>query len=80
MPSIRMNITLPNEVVDALNTMVDERKRSAFIAESLRCYIDMLNKKELESNLIEGYQSTKDEGMSISRDFEAVDCEGLDDY
>lgn len=80
MPSVRMNITLPSEVANDLNAMVSERKRSAFIAESLRYYIEQLRKKELETDLAEGYKATKEEGQSIASEFEASDLEGWDDY
>ena len=80
MPSIRMNITLPDEVANELNAMVDEGKRSAFIAESLRHYIDLLRKRELEADLAEGYKATKEEGQAIASEFELSDVEGWDDY
>ena len=36
--------------------------------------------KELEAKLAEGYQTAAQEGMAITKEFEAVDLEGWDEY
>ena len=39
-----------------------------------------LKEKKLEALLCEGYQAEKEEGLKITKEFEAIDFEGWDDY
>lgn len=80
MNTVRMNITLPNQIAEDLKSVVGDRKRSGFIAESLRYHLDLLKKQQLEDELKEGYQSEKGHSLEISNDFEASDLEGWHDY
>lgn len=77
--SVRMNITLPKDVVDALNKLTGPRERSRFITESVREGIEKRKKNELEQLLAEGYKVAAREGLAMSREFEHADLEGWED-
>ena len=80
MDTIRMNITLPKEIVQALDELTGPRKRSRFISEAIRQRIEQLRNEELEKILEEGYQANKKESLALTKEFEAVDLEGWDEY
>ena len=77
---VRLNITLPFSVAEELNQIAAPRKRSQFIAEAVRLRIKQLKKKNQEALLCEGYQAEKEEGLKMTKEFEAVDFENWDDY
>jgi len=77
---VRLNITLPFSIAEELNQITVPRKRSQFIAEAVRLRIMQLKEKKLEALLCEGYQAEKEEGLKITKEFEAIDFEGWDDY
>ncbi len=78
--TIRMNITLPRYLVEALDIVAGARKRSHFISEAVRLRIQQLEKEQLETALIAGYQASKQEGLDIAEEFENIDAEGWDEY
>jgi metal-responsive CopG/Arc/MetJ family transcriptional regulator len=78
--TIRLNITLPKGLVEAINRMTEPRKRSWFIAEAVRQKIEQREKEEMEKLLVEGYQAAAKESRALTREFESVDLEGWDDY
>ena len=80
METSRLNITLPEELVNELNQLVEPRKKSRFIAVVLRDQLKKLRKEKLEKILKEGYQTQKRESEEISRDFSSIDLEGWDEY
>lgn len=43
--TIRLNITLPKNLVDSLNRLAGPRKRSLFIAEAIKIQIEQNEKK-----------------------------------
>jgi metal-responsive CopG/Arc/MetJ family transcriptional regulator len=77
---VRLNVTLPKELVEAMNRMTEPRKRSSFIAEAVRQKIEQKEKEEMEKLLIEGYQATAKESLALAKEFEDADLEGWDDY
>ena len=77
---VRLNITLPKELVRSLDKLAGPRKRSRFIAEALENQIKQYEKKKLEKLLAEGYRATEKEDVAFAREFEAVDLEGWDEY
>jgi len=77
---VRLNITLPREVAESLNSLAEPRKRSRFIAEAIVERIDRTRKAQLEKALEEGYKATRQETLSLSKEFETADLEGWDDY
>jgi CopG family transcriptional regulator/antitoxin EndoAI len=78
--TVRLNITLPKGLVEAMNRMTESRKRSGFIAEAVRQKIEQKEKEEMEKLLIEGYQAAAKESRALTREFENADLEGWDDY
>ncbi len=77
---VRMNITLPKEVVESLNRMAGPRKRSRFITEAIVDRIERKKKEALELALEEGYRANRKQALAISKEFETVDLEGWDEY
>ena len=80
MDTVRLNITLPKELAQALNKLTEPRKRSRFITEAIRDRIEQRQKQELEEILEEGYRATGKEGFTLTKEFEAVDLEGWNEY
>lgn len=78
--SVRLNITLPRELARALNKLTGPRKRSRFITEAIRQRIEQRQKEELEKILEEGYRATRQEGLALTKEFEATDLEGWGEY
>ncbi len=78
--TVRLNITLPKGLVEAMNRVTGPRKRSKFIAEAVRQKIVQKEMEEIEKLLVEGYRVAAKEGLSITKEFEGADLEGWDDY
>lgn len=76
----RINVTLPKELIESVNQIAGSRSRSRLIAESLREHIRQIKKDELEKQLEEGYRATAKESIALTREFEAVDLGGWDEY
>lgn len=77
---VRLNITLPSSVAEELNKCAAPRKRSQFVAEAIKMRIRQLKEKKMDILLAEGYQATKNEGLDITKEFEAIDKENWDEY
>jgi len=77
---VRLNVILPRDLVDSLNQIAGPRNRSRMISESVREYIRQRNKAELEKRLEEGYRVSAAENIAMTKEFEAVDLEGWDEY
>ena len=80
MSSVRLNITIPEEVARQLDRIVGARGKSRFIAETLRKRIQEIEEQKLHQMLEEGYKERKRESQAISREFEPADLEGWDEY
>ena len=78
MSAVRLNITIPEELADKLDELVGPRKKSRFIAETLRQRIEKMQEEKLQQILEEGYKARKQESQSVAREFEPVDLEGWD--
>lgn len=78
--TVRLNITLPKGLVEAMNRVAEPRKRSRFIAEAVRHKIEQKEKDEMEKLLVEGYQAAAKESPALAKEFEKADLEGWDDY
>jgi metal-responsive CopG/Arc/MetJ family transcriptional regulator len=77
---VRLNITIPKELVLALSKYAGSRERSRCIAEAVRKYIAEKEKEDLEKALEEGYRAAAKESSALSREFEYADLEGWDEY
>ena len=80
MNMVRMNITIPEDLARQLDQLVDSRKKSRFIAETLKERVKKIEEDKLQKMLEEGYERRKEESLSISRDFKSIDLEGWDEY
>ena len=80
MGTARLNITLPEELVEELDRIVGPRRKSRFIASTLQERLKKLRTERLEALLKEGYQAGIREGEEIAHDFEKADLEGWDEY
>ena len=78
--TVRLNITIPKDLAQAINRFAGPRKRSQFIAEAVRQQIEKKEKEELEKILEEGYRATAKESLAITKEFEAVDLENWYEY
>jgi CopG family transcriptional regulator/antitoxin EndoAI len=77
---VRLNITMPKDLAQALNRVVGPRKRSQFIVEAVKQRIEQKEKEELEKILEEGYRAVAKESAAISKEFEVADLEGWHEY
>lgn len=77
--NVRINVTLPRELIQIVDGISGARKRSSFIAEAIRFKIEGDKKAELEKQLVEGYQACRKESIEITEEFESADLEGWDD-
>ena len=80
MNTVRLNITLPEDIALELEGLTGHRKRSRFIAEALRERIEKARNEQLQRLLEEGYKARKQESLAIAKEFEPVDLEGWDEY
>ena len=78
--TVRLNITIPKDLAQALKRLTGPRKRSQFVAEAVRVRIEKQQKDELLMVLEEGYRAGAKESLALSREFEVVDLEGWDEY
>jgi len=78
--TVRLNITIPKDLLAALNEHTGPRKKSQFIARAIHEQIQKDRKAKLDAALIEGYQASKNESLALSHEFEAADLEGWNDY
>ena len=78
--TVRINVTLPRELLEAMNNIAGSRSRSRLISESIQEYVRKIKKDELEKQLEEGYKAAAKESIALAEEFEAVDLEGWDEY
>ena len=78
--NVRLNIILPKDLIESLNQIAGPRNRSRMISESIREYIRQRKNAELEKQLEEGYRASAKENVAFTKEFEAVDLEGWDEY
>ena len=79
MSAVRINITLPEEVVKKLNKMTKQRERSAYIAAALDFYQKHQHKKNLMEEMIEGYLKTHGESSELNQDFDSASLDRWED-
>ena len=78
--TVRLNITVPKDLAQAINRFAGPRKRSQFIAEAVKQQIEKKEKQELEKILEEGYRAIAKESLAITKEFEASDLEDWYEY
>ena len=80
MHTVRLNITLPQDLVHQLDNLVGPRKKSRFITETLRQRIEKMKNDQILKLLEEGYKARKAESLAITKEFEPIDLEAWDEY
>ena len=80
MNTVRLNVTLPKELARQLDNLAGPKRKSRFIAETLRRRIEKIQNEQLQILLEEGYKSAKRESLALAKEFEPVDMEGWDEY
>ena len=80
MSTVRVNVTLPEDLARQLDSLVEPKKKSRFIAEALRKRIEEIQRQHLDAALEEGYKSTRAESLALAKQFEPLDIEGWDEY
>ena len=75
----RLNITLPEELVMELDQIVGPRRKSRFIASTIRDRLNELRAERLREKLAEGYRARNQESSDLAKEFEAVDLEDWDE-
>ncbi|MBN2062442.1 MAG: hypothetical protein JW882_18715 [Deltaproteobacteria bacterium] len=78
--TVRLNITLHKDLVTELDELTGPRKRSQFIAKAVEMSIQKAKRDRIEKLLEEGYQSTRQEGLDLTKEFEEIDLEGWYEY
>jgi len=74
MKSVRINVSLPEEVFEALSDETESRKRSQFIAEAVKSFI----KAKRDQRLAAEYQAAAAEIHGVNIELEGVINDGLD--
>ncbi len=80
MSTVRLNITMPNNLASKLNSLIKPRQRSKFIADAVHQKIKELEEIELHKQLEEGYKARKEESLKITKEFEKLDLREWDEY
>ncbi|MFZ0564624.1 MAG: hypothetical protein WAM28_00275 [Chlamydiales bacterium] len=76
MTTHKATYTLPDEVLNELNTFVEQRQRSRFVAEAIRLALE-LKKKELEDAYKEA--ASDPERLAETKEWEITELEGWDE-
>ncbi len=76
MKTMKVNFTIPEDVVATLKGRVGERNRSAFVTAAVRDRLHDLEQEELKQTLIEGYLARRDEAAEVNKEWEATTLEG----
>ena len=71
----RLNITLPNKIAKKLAT---KPNKSRFIANVLKEKFDYERRKEIETQMAEGYKATNNEDKKVNNEWEKVSLERWD--
>ncbi len=74
MKSVRINISLPKEVLEELSKEVESRKRSQFITEAIKLVV----KEKRNQRLAAEYKAAASEIRRVNEELEGVINDGLD--
>lgn len=74
MRSVRMNISVPEEVFAEISRYVEPRKRSRFITEAVKHFL----RERKERKLAAEYEEASEEIKRINQELEGVTSDGLD--
>lgn len=79
MSAVRMNITLPEDVIKLLKDHAGPREQSSFIAESVRMRAEQIKKESLILELKAQYEEATSEALKINNEFENTLNDGIND-
>ncbi len=79
MKTLKVNFTIPQNVVTALNDRVEKRKRSSFVTMAVREKLQRIENEELQKSLIEGYRATAEEEAALAGEWDGAALEGWPD-
>jgi len=79
MAAVRVNMTLPEDVIKLLNRKAKPGEKSAYIAEAVRQYAKKESQEELIKRMIEGYAATAEEDLNLYHELEGTEGDGIDD-
>lgn len=79
MAAIRVNMTLPEDVIKLLNKKAKSGEKSAYVAEAIRQYAKKESQEELIKRMIEGYAATAEEDLNLYCELEGTESDGIDD-
>lgn len=75
MRTVKVNFTIPEDIVATLKARVGERGRSAFVGAAIRDRLAHLEQEELRRNLVEGYLARREEDAEVSKEWEGPTLE-----
>lgn len=70
MRSVKVSMTLPEDVIKLLNKKDKPGERSVFIAEAIRHYVKKESQEELIARMREGYTVTAQEDLDLYQELE----------
>ena len=76
MKTLKVNFTIPEDVVATLKDRIDERMRSAFVTAAILDKLNQLEQEQLRRTLMEGYLARREEDVEINREWERSTMEG----
>lgn len=78
--AIRVNFTVPADLLTRLKESVRDRQRSHFVAEAIQEKLARLEEEKLDAELAEGYRVRAEEGAAVNAEWEAITLEGWPEY
>jgi hypothetical protein len=75
MSTVRLNITLPADVADALK---GTKNKSAYIAKALKEKMEKEKKEKLRTLLKKGYRATNKEDEKLDEEWDTATGDGID--
>ena len=73
MGSVRINISLPEDIFEELSQEVENRKRSRFITEAIKCTLKDIKEQKLAAEYLEASADIR----RINQELEGVISDGL---
>ncbi len=80
MNTVRLNITLPDNLAVKMDSFIKRGQRSRFIADAVQQKITKLEGIALKEQLEEGYKARREESLNITKEFENSDLSGWNEY
>lgn len=75
MNTVRLNITLPSDIAEAIKGI---KNKSAFIADVLKERLEREKRKRLVNALRDGYMATREEDKKLATEWDSTSGDGID--